>query len=59
MLKTFSLSIFRFFKSPDHQKLAKEALITEVGIMEEEKKKRKAATASEVSAAEPQRKAPC
>lgn len=56
MLKTSSLSIFRFFKS---RKLAKEALITEVGIREEEKKKRKAATASEVSAAEPQRKAPC
>ncbi|CAL8258621.1 unnamed protein product [Arctogadus glacialis] len=39
-----------FFTSPDHQKLAKEALIRELEIME---RKRKAA--SEVSAEEPQR----
>ncbi|CAL8282068.1 unnamed protein product [Merluccius merluccius] len=43
----------RFFTSLDHQKLAKEALIREVEIME---RKRKAA--SEVSAEEPPRKSP-
>ncbi|KAJ4942911.1 hypothetical protein JOQ06_005423 [Pogonophryne albipinna] len=43
----------RFFTSPDHQELAKEALIREVEIME---RKRKAG--SEVSAEEPPRKSP-
>ncbi|KAI4812432.1 hypothetical protein KUCAC02_023820, partial [Chaenocephalus aceratus] len=42
-----------FFTSPDHQELAKEALIREVEIME---RKRKAG--SEVSAEEPPRKSP-
>ncbi|KAJ4926449.1 hypothetical protein JOQ06_008622 [Pogonophryne albipinna] len=43
----------RFFTSPDHQELAKEALIREVEIME---RKRKAG--SEVSTEEPPRKSP-
>ncbi|KAJ4923840.1 hypothetical protein JOQ06_028099 [Pogonophryne albipinna] len=43
----------RFFTRPDHQQLAKEALIREVEIME---RKRKAG--SEVSAEEPPRKSP-
>lgn len=55
--KRFFLPIFRFFSSPEHVRLAKEALIKEVGIMEE-KRKGEAATTSEGSVAAPPSKAP-